>query len=53
MFFENPQLLWLLAIPVLLVALYVWREISGRNPHMRVSTLIPWKKNGTDALNIL
>ena len=53
MFFENPQLLWLLAIPVLLVALYVWREISGRNPHMRVSTLIPWKKNGTDALNVL
>ena len=53
MFFENPQLLWLLAIPVLLVALYVWREISGRNPHMRVSTLIPWKKNGTDALNFL
>ena len=53
MFFENPQLLWLLAIPVLLVALYVWREISGRNPHMRISTLIPWKKNGTDALNVL
>ena len=53
MFFEYPYLLWLLAVPVLLVALYVWQEITGRKPHMRVSTLVPWKVEGFSALEIL
>ena len=53
MFFEYPYLLWLLAVPVLLAALYIYRQVARREPHMRVSTLIPWKKNGTDALNVL
>ena len=53
MFFEYPYILWLLAIPVLLVALYLYRELSGRNPHMRVSTARPWKLEGRSALSVL
>ena len=44
MFFEYPYLLWLLAVPVLLAALYIYRQVARREPHMRVSTLTPWKK---------
>ena len=53
MFFEYPYILGLLAIPVLLVALYLYRELSGRNPHMRVSTARPWKLEGRSALSVL
>ena len=53
MFFEYPQLLWLLAIPVLLVALYVWKEVKDRRPHLRVSTLTPWKEGGRSILGII
>ena len=53
MFFEYPQLLWLLAIPVLLVALYVWKELKDRRPHLRVSTLTPWKEGGRSILGII
>lgn len=53
MFFEYPQLLWLLAIPVLLVALYVWKEMKDRRPHLRVSTLTPWKEGGRSILGII
>ena len=53
MFFEYPQLLWLLRIPVLLVALYVWKELKDRRPHLRVSTLTPWKEGGRSILGII
>lgn len=53
MFFEYPALLWLLAIPVLLTAFHVWQEVTGRRPHLRVSSSIPWKKGGTSALAVL
>lgn len=53
MFFEYPKLLWLLAIPVLLAALYVWRELTGRKPHFRVSTATPWQQEGTSVLAVL
>ena len=53
MFFEYPKLLWLLVIPVLLTALYVYRELSGRNPHLRVSTARPWKLEGAGALSVV
>lgn len=43
MFFEYPHLLWLLVIPALLLGLYVFRELTGRRPQMRVSALHPWK----------
>jgi Ca-activated chloride channel family protein len=46
MFFEYPRLLWLLVIPVLLVLHYIYIERSGRRPHMRVSTAVPWRAHG-------
>lgn len=46
MFFEYPYLLWLLLIPLFLAGLHVWQELSGRKPHLRVSTVIPWKAGG-------
>ena len=36
--FEYPSVLWLLAVPLLLVGLYLYRELAGRRPHLRVST---------------
>lgn len=53
MFFEYPKLLWLLAVPVLLIAHYLWLELSGRRPHLRVSTVIPWKEGGLSPLAVL
>lgn len=53
MFFEYPHLLWLLAVPVLMVLHYLYRELTGRNPHMRVSTATPWKAAGTSPLAVL
>lgn len=44
MFFDYPYLLWLLAVPVLLAALYVYRQVRRREPHLRVSNITPWKK---------
>lgn len=43
MFFEYPNLLWLLVVPILLVAHYLWQELTERKPHLRVSTIAPWK----------
>ena len=53
MFFEYPYLLWLLAVPFLLLALYVWKEVKERRPHLRVSTITPWKAGGSTILNIV
>ena len=53
MFFEYPQLLWLLAVPVLLVLHYLYLELSGRRPHLRVSTARPWKLEGQGVLPVL
>ena len=53
MFFEYPKLLWLLAIPVLLIVHYLYRELTERKPHVRVSTAVPWKRTGTGAPAIL
>ena len=50
MFFEYPGLLWLLALPLLLVAHYLWQELGGRRPHMRVSSLQPWLAGGISTL---
>ena len=46
MFFEYSKLLWLLALPVLLTARYIYRELAGKEPHFRVSVLSPWKAGG-------
>ena len=51
MFFEYPKLLWLLAVPALLVLHYIYLERAGRHSHLRVAT--PWKKGGMSYMNIL
>lgn len=50
MFFEYPYLLWLLLLLPLLLALYIYREVSGRRPHLRVSAIAPWKAGGRQVL---
>ena len=42
MYFEYPKLFWLLVIPALLVLHYIYLELAGRHPHLRVSTSVPW-----------
>ena len=42
MYFEYPKLLWLLVIPALLVLHYIYLELAGRHPHLRMSTSVPW-----------
>ena len=51
MFFEYPYLLWLLLLPLLLSALYVYRELSGRVPHFRVSKAEAWNGGCSSALS--
>ena len=53
MYFEYPALLWLLALPLLLIVHYVYMELKGRNPHLRVSNAIPWKQEKNTVLNII
>ena len=53
MFFEYPELLWLLVIPALLVLHYIYMELSGRRPHMRVSTSVPWTVRGRSFMALL
>ena len=50
MFFEYPHLLWLLAVPALLVLRYLWVELKDRRAHLRVSALEAWKAGGRSAL---
>ncbi len=53
MFFEYPRLLWLEVIPLLLVLHYLYLELRERNPHMRVSTIVPWMKTGKGLMNMV
>ncbi len=53
MFFEYPHLLWLLAVPLLLVARYVYIELRERRPHLRVSTVQPWMQAGLSPLAVI
>lgn len=53
MFFEYPKVLWLLAVPVLLIVHYLWLELSGRRPHVRVSASAPWTVSGPSVLSWL
>ena len=46
MFFEYPYLLWLLFIPLALLALYILRQLRGSVPHFRVSNRYPWCSGG-------
>ena len=53
MFFEYPGLLWLLAVPALLLVHYIYQELCGRRPHLRVSDVKFWKAGGTSVLGVL
>ena len=53
MFFEYPDLLWLLVIPALLVLHYIYLELSERHPHFRVSTSVPWTAGGRSFVAML
>ncbi len=46
MFFEYPNLLWLLVLLVPVVAIYIYREAKGLRPYLLVSSASPWKYNG-------
>lgn len=52
MFFEYPHLLWLLILPLLLIAHYLYIELKERRPHLRVSHVAPWKKGGSSYLSV-
>lgn len=41
--FEYPYLLFLLTVPLLLAALYLYRELKGHRVRLRVSGLAAWK----------
>ena len=48
MYFEYPKLLWLLLLPVLLAAHYLYLEFMDRKPHLRVSgggTVLGWLRH--------
>ena len=53
MFFEYPRLLWLEVIPALLVLHYLYLEFRERNPHLRVSTIVPWMRTGRGLMNVI
>lgn len=43
MFFEYPDLLWLELLLIPLLLHYLYMELRGRAPHLRVSSVLPWK----------
>ena len=53
MFFEYPRLLWLLVLPLLLIAHYVYLELCERRPHLRVSVIRPWLRKGFSPLAVV
>lgn len=53
MFFEYPHLLWLLVISALLIVHYIYLELCGRRPHLRVSDIRYWKAGGKSVLSYL
>lgn len=53
MFFEYPHLLWLLVIPALLIVHYIYLELCGRRPHLRVSDIRYWEAGGKSVLSYL
>lgn len=53
MFFEYPYLLYLLFLPLLLLGLYLYRELKGRRPAVEVASLQPWAASGCGVLAYL
>jgi Ca-activated chloride channel family protein len=52
MFFEYPELLWLMVIPALLVLHYIYLELKERHPHLRVSVMTPWTASGRSFMSV-
>ncbi|MBP3342758.1 MAG: VWA domain-containing protein [Bacteroidales bacterium] len=46
MFFEYPELLWLLLLLLPVVAIYVYRQVKGLEPYLVVSSVTPWLHKG-------
>ena len=46
MFFEYPELLWLLLFLLPVVAIYVYRQVKGLEPYLVVSSVTPWLHKG-------
>ena len=46
MFFEYPKLLWLELILLPLAALYIWRQLRGKEPFLTVSNASQWESGG-------
>ena len=42
-----------MVIPALLVLHYIYLELAGRHPHMRVSSSVPWTITGTSFMAVL
>lgn len=53
MYFEYPQLLWLLAVPACMALHYLYLELGGRQPHFRVSSVHPWRAGGPSVMSFL
>lgn len=53
MFFEYPELLWLLLVPLALVGHYLYIELCGRRPHLRVSSSAQWLAGGRSVLGVI
>lgn len=53
MFFEYPALLWLLVIPAFMLVHYVYIEVSGRRPHLRVPDIKFWMAGGRSVLGVI
>ncbi len=47
MFFEYPNLLYLLFLLLPFIGWYVWRQFKGRRATLTVSSLTPWKGKGS------
>ncbi len=46
MFFEYPDLLWLLLLLLPVIAIYVYRQVKGLEPYLVVSSVTPWLHKG-------
>ena len=40
-------------VPLLMALYYIWVELSGRRPHMRVSTSVPWMQGRRSVMTYL
>lgn len=46
MFFEYPNMFFLALLLIPIIFLYVWRELRGGTPTLRVSNASPWRGDG-------